>query len=81
MKLLPEKIENCDIYVDGGQGWDGVMVALEYFPMMIGLSFAAIFLFLGIVFRSVVIPIRTVFTISGTIETAHLLVSCFSSSQ
>ncbi len=65
---LPPTLSGSQIYLEGGEGWDGVVVALSYFPLMVALSFVAIFVFIGVVFRSVMIPIRTVFTIALTLS-------------
>jgi hypothetical protein len=38
--VIPDKLGNCNVFVDGGAGWDGVIVALHYFPMMVGLRWS-----------------------------------------
>ncbi len=37
LAAMPSSIGSSRIFVDGGEGWDGVIVALGYFPLMVGL--------------------------------------------
>jgi hypothetical protein len=46
LSMIPTKLFGCDLFIEGGEGWDGVMIALQYFPMMIALSFGEQILFL-----------------------------------
>jgi hypothetical protein len=55
------------LYIGGGEGWDGVLVSLQYFPLMVAIAAICMFLLLGIVFRSVLIPLRSIFTIGLTL--------------
>lgn len=59
-KFNTDPTRTFDCYVGGGEGWDGVLVAFKYFPAMIILSFIAVFILLGVAFRSLLIPLRLV---------------------
>ncbi|KEG14668.1 MmpL efflux pump [Trypanosoma grayi] len=47
--------------------WAIIVKSMELFPMQIGVTFGAIFLFILIVFRSLVLPFRMIFTVVYTI--------------
>lgn len=60
-------VPGMSVQVGGGESWDGVVVAMKYFPLMVGLSFTAVFLLVALAFRSILIPLRSMLTIGMTL--------------
>lgn len=56
-----------DVFLGGGEGWDGVSLAFDNLPLAMTLSFVGIFVLVGLAFRSVLIPLRTTLTIALTL--------------
>lgn len=52
------------VYISGGGGWDGVFLTYNWFPFMILITTLVVLLFLGVCFRSVLIPLRAAATIA-----------------
>jgi hypothetical protein len=48
-------------------GFDGVILAVSFFPTMIGITGAAIFVVMGIALKSVLMPIRALFAVGLTL--------------
>jgi uncharacterized membrane protein YdfJ with MMPL/SSD domain len=48
-------------------GFDGVILAVSFFPTMIGITGAAIFIVMGIALKSVLMPIRALFAVGLTL--------------
>jgi len=58
-----------DVYLVDGAGaeYDAVKVVYDVFPIMITATLATVFVLMGVFFRSIVVPIRSVFSISLTL--------------
>lgn len=46
---------------------DSVALVYEYFPLMVGITLSVVFVLFGAAFRSAVVPLRAVLTISGSL--------------
>jgi uncharacterized membrane protein YdfJ with MMPL/SSD domain len=53
------------------EDWAIMHAAMDLFPIIVGASFGIIFVFVALVFRSLFVPIRMVFTVAYTIGMAY----------
>jgi predicted RND superfamily exporter protein len=51
----------------GSDSWAVMNWVMEWFPYQVGLTFAVIFLFIAIAFKSIAVPLRMLFTVSYTV--------------
>ena len=62
-------LQGYEVYLVDGAGaeYDAVQVVYDAFPFMIGATLATVFVLMGAFFRSVVVPVRSVFSIALTL--------------
>jgi RND superfamily putative drug exporter len=65
---LNGSLNNLTVHLEGGSGveYDAVKAVFDHVPMMIGITLSVVFVLMGLFFRSIVVPIRSVVTISLT---------------